>query len=168
VTDQNDKRAGRTGEGSGGGRRRFLILAAGGLGVAWVGASAYPVYRYLSPQPVPDPFGEAGRAPVDKISPAEVARPGMGKNGGYATRGLIVFRDAGGALKAFDSKCTHAGCNVGFQGDKLYCHCHGGTYDLSGRNIAGPPPRPLTELQVFEEDGALYVSRLEGSGKAGG
>ena len=142
-------------------RRKFLAVAAGGLGIAWVGAAAYPVYKYLSPQAAPDPFGEDGRAVVDKISPAEVARPGAGKNGGYATRGVIVFRNPEGDLKAFDSKCTHAGCNVAFQGDKLFCHCHGGTYDLTGKNIAGPPPKPLTELKVVEEEGVLYVSPLE-------
>lgn len=145
------------------GRRRFLVMAAGGLGIAWLGASAYPVYKYLSPQPAPDPFGKDGRAVVEGISPVEVSKNGMGKNGGYAGHGVIVFRGKEGTLKAFDSKCTHAGCNVGFQGDRLYCHCHGGTYDLSGGNIAGPPPRPLTELGVIEEDGVLYVSRLEGT-----
>lgn len=153
--------------GEGNSRRKFLAVAAGGLGIAWIGAAAYPVYRYLSPQPVPDPFGEEGKAVVDKISPIEVARPGSGKNGGYSTRGVIVFRNPEGDLKAFDSKCTHAGCNVGYQGDKLFCNCHGGTYDLEGRNVAGPPPRPLTELKVFEENGMLYVSPLEGPAKKG-
>ncbi|MBN2340580.1 MAG: ubiquinol-cytochrome c reductase iron-sulfur subunit [Deltaproteobacteria bacterium] len=142
-------------------RRKFLLAAAGGVGVAWVGAAAYPVYKYLAPQPVPDPFGEDGKALVDKISPADVARPGTGKNGGYASRGIIVLRNGDGDLKAFDSKCTHAGCNVEFQGDKIHCNCHGGNYDLTGKNISGPPPKPLTELKVFEQDGALYVSRLE-------
>jgi cytochrome b6-f complex iron-sulfur subunit len=142
-------------------RRKFLLAAAGGIGVAWAGAAAYPVYKYLAPQPVPDPFGEEGKALVDKITPTDVANPGMGKNGGYASRGIIVLRNGEGDLKAFDSKCTHAGCNVEFQGDKIYCNCHGGTYDLTGKNIAGPPPKPLTELKVFEENGALYVSPIE-------
>jgi cytochrome b6-f complex iron-sulfur subunit len=145
-------------------RRRFLG-ALGGLAVAWAGASLYPVYKYLSPQPAPDPFGKEGRAVVEKIVPAEVAQNGMGKNGGYAGRGVIVFRNGSGELKAFDSKCTHAGCNVQFQGAKLFCNCHGGTYDLTGKNIAGPPPRPLTELRVFEDDGLLFVARLAGPKK---
>jgi Rieske Fe-S protein len=83
----------------------------------------------------------------------------MGKNGGYGGRGLIVFRQDNNELRAFDSKCTHAGCNVEFQGDKIFCNCHGGTYDLNGKNIAGPPPKPLTELGIEEEEGVLYVFR---------
>jgi cytochrome b6-f complex iron-sulfur subunit len=140
------------------GRRRFLATL-GGLSAAWLGASLYPVYRYLGPRPSADPFDKGGRVPVEKVTPAEVARPGSGRNGAFAGRGLIVLRTPEGELRAFDAKCSHAGCNVEYQGDKLFCHCHGGTYDLGGRNIAGPPPRPLTPLRISEQDGALYVSR---------
>jgi Rieske Fe-S protein len=146
-------------------RRRFL-WGLGAVALAWLVAAVYPVYRFLSPQPPPDPFGEDGRAPVDNITVADVTSPGMGKNGAYGTRGLIVFRNDQGQLKAFDSKCTHAGCNVAFQGDRIFCNCHGGTYDLNGKNIAGPPPRPLTELGVIEEEGRLYVFRLEAPGRS--
>ena len=143
-----------------GSRRRFLWSLAG-ISLAWLGVLLYPIYRYLSPQPAPDPFGEDGRALVENIAAADVTKPGMGKNGAYGGRGLLVLRDSRGQLKAFDSKCTHAGCNVSFQGDKIYCHCHGGTYDLNGKNIAGPPPRPLTELRVVEENGTLFVLRAD-------
>lgn len=140
-------------------KRRFIGFL-GAIGLGWLVAAIYPAYRYLSPQTPPDPFGEDGRALVENITQAEVARSGMGKNGSYGNRGLIVFRNLEGKLKAFDSRCTHAGCNVGFEGDRIYCNCHGGTYDLEGMNIAGPPPKPLTELGVEEEDGSLYVHRL--------
>jgi len=141
--------------------RRSFLCVLGGLAVAWLAALLYPVYRYLGPQAAPDPFGKDGRALVEKVSPADVAGAGMGRTGAYGGRGMIIFRDPQGHLRAFDSKCTHAGCNVEFQTTRIYCHCHGGTYDLNGKNIAGPPPRPLTELAVAEEDGRLYVSRLD-------
>ncbi|MCU0665467.1 MAG: Rieske (2Fe-2S) protein [Myxococcota bacterium] len=163
----NDKDEQSPGEASQDPSRRRFLLTLGGLGALWCGAAAYPTYKYLAPQPVPDPFGKEGKAQVDKISPAEVAQPGMGKNGGYANRGLVVLRKPDGTLKAFDAKCSHAGCNVAFEGDKLHCPCHGGTYDLDGKNIAGPPPRPLTELKVFEENGLLYVARLAAPNKQG-
>jgi Rieske Fe-S protein len=143
--------------------RRGFFSTLGGVGVAWVGAMLYPLYRYLSPQPAPDPFGKTGRAVVEKITLADVAKPGMGKNGGYAGRGLIILRAQNGELCGFDAKCSHAGCNVGFQGKTIECPCHGGVYDLTGKNIAGPPPRPLDALQVIEENGVLYVARKGGS-----
>ncbi len=147
------------------GRRRFLALS-GGLGLFWLGAAAYPVYKFISPQPVPDPFGEEGRAVVKKLTPADCARPGSGGNGSIGNIGIIVFRTPEGELRAFTSKCTHAGCNVNFAGDKIVCHCHGGQYNLEGKNIAGPPPRPLTPLKVFEENGVLYVAPMEKTEKA--
>lgn len=140
--------------------RRWFLRSLGAICAAWLGTAVYPIYRFLSPQPAPDPFGEDGRALAEGVAPAAVAQPGSGVNGAYGGRGLIVFRKPDGELRAFDSKCTHAGCNVQFQGDRIYCNCHGGTYDLDGRNVAGPPPKPLTELRVIEESGAVFVSRL--------
>lgn len=132
----------------------------------WLGALVYPVYRYLAPRKAVDPFGAEGRVKVDKISPEDVAKPGQGKNGGYAGRGLIVLRGDDGQLRAFDSKCTHAGCNVAFRGTRLECPCHGGVYDLNGKNVSGPPPMPLSELKVTEHDGNLYVGRPNYAKKA--
>jgi cytochrome b6-f complex iron-sulfur subunit len=142
------------------GRRGFLA-ALGGVSLVWLGSLLYPVYRYLSPPANSDPLSKNAKTKVDKVTAADVALPGQGKNGGYAGRGLIVLRTNEGQLRAFDAKCTHAGCNVSFAGDKMSCPCHGGTYDLAGKNIAGPPPRPLAELDVFEENGELFVGRRQ-------
>lgn len=139
--------------------RRGFLAALGGLSALWLGALIYPVYRYLAPAKAVDPFGPEGRVKIDKVAPDDVAKPGQGKNGGYAGRGLIVLRGEDGQLRAFDAKCTHAGCNVAFQGDHIECPCHNGIYDLFGRNVSGPPPAPLTALEVQEDDGALYVMR---------
>jgi len=142
-----------------GGRRGF-IAAIGGLSALWLSGLLYPIYRYLSPPAETNPLGKEGKLEVDKITPAEVARPGQGKNGGYGGRGLIVLRAADGQLRAFDAKCSHAGCNVRFDGTRMACPCHGGIYDLDGKNIAGPPPKPLTELAVHEENGRLFVTGI--------
>ncbi len=141
-------------------RRRFLALT-GVATVVWVGAAAYPVIRYISPIPAPDPFGEDGRAKVEGIVPADILKPGMGKSGAYGSRGLVVFRRPDGTTGALDAKCTHAGCNVTFAGDHIECHCHGGLYDLTGKNVSGPPPKPLTPLKLVEADGVLYVERVK-------
>ena len=131
----------------------------GGLGAIWGVGSLYPVYKFLAPKPAAAIFDDEGKAAVEKVSPGDVAAPNTGKNGGYGNRGLVIYRNAEGKLRAFDSKCTHAGCTVAYKGDTFYCACHGGTYDLDGKNIAGPPPKPLEELGVFERDGVLYVTK---------
>jgi cytochrome b6-f complex iron-sulfur subunit len=138
--------------------RRGFMAALGGLSALWAAGLIYPVYRYLSPPAETSPFGKGRKLKVDKISARDVARPGEGKNGGYGGRGLIVLRTSEGQLRAFDAKCTHAGCNVRFDATRMACPCHGGIYDLTGKNISGPPPKPLTELSVVEENGDLYIT----------
>jgi cytochrome b6-f complex iron-sulfur subunit len=139
------------------GRRGFFAVL-GGLAVAWAGAMLFPVYRYLSPRPAPDPFAK-GQVHVDGVGLADVAKPGASKSGGYAGRGLVILRTSSGSLRAFDTKCSHAGCNVRFEGTRFVCPCHGGVYDLDGKNVSGPPPRPLLELAVAQDNGGLVVSR---------
>jgi cytochrome b6-f complex iron-sulfur subunit len=42
----------------------------------------------------------------------------------------------------------------------IYCACHGGQYDAeTGKNIAGPPPKPLAPLKAEVVDGKIIVSR---------
>ncbi len=141
--------------------RRGFLLTLGGVSLAWLGALLYPIYRYLAPVAAVDPFAKGGRARVERVTAKDVEKPGQGKNGGAAGRGIVVLRNAEGKLRAFDAKCTHAGCNVTFEGSRIVCPCHGGIYDLTGKNVAGPPPSPLAELGVVEENGELFVMRLE-------
>ena len=55
--------------------------------------------------------------------------------------------------------CSHLGCLVNYNKERaeFICPCHGGRYDLSGRNIAGPPPAPLTSIPFRIDQGVLSV-----------
>ena len=39
----------------------------------------------------------------------------------------------------------------------LFPSCHGGVFDIEGRLLAGPPPRPLDSLNYKIENGELRV-----------
>jgi Rieske Fe-S protein len=41
----------------------------------------------------------------------------------------------------------------------IWCACHNGQYNLSGKNIAGPPPRPLEEYTVNIRGEEIVVSK---------
>jgi len=49
-----------------------------------------------------------------------------------------------------EATCTHLDCLVQFKNDtqQIFCACHNGIYDLHGRNVSGPPPKPLKEYVV--------------------
>ncbi len=55
--------------------------------------------------------------------------------------------------------CSHLGCAVHWQpGERRFkCPCHGGVYDEAGRVVSGPPPRPLTRLEVKIENDIVFV-----------
>jgi Rieske Fe-S protein len=42
---------------------------------------------------------------------------------------------------------------------EIWCACHNGVYDLNGKNVSGPPPRPLEEYKVNVKGDQLVVSR---------
>ena len=55
--------------------------------------------------------------------------------------------------------CTHLGCSVRWDSetDHFRCPCHGGVYNEQGKVVEGPPPRPLTRLEVKIEDDICFV-----------
>lgn len=60
---------------------------------------------------------------------------------------LIVINVGTDAFRAFSSICTHEACTVSsFASGRILCACHGSEYDATGRNVAGPAPRPLAEF----------------------
>ncbi|HMK55124.1 MAG TPA: ubiquinol-cytochrome c reductase iron-sulfur subunit [Dissulfurispiraceae bacterium] len=72
-------------------------------------------------------------------------------------RAFLVVGESG--LVIFSPVCTHLGCYVNWDNNRkeFLCPCHGGRYDISGRVIAGPPPKPLNRLPVKIESGKVYI-----------
>ena len=72
---------------------------------------------------------------------------------------VFLVKSESGGVRALSSTCTHLGCYVSYDADKrvITCPCHGGVFSPDGRNIAGPPPRPLAELSARVEDGRVFV-----------
>jgi Rieske Fe-S protein len=68
----------------------------------------------------------------------------------FGVEPVIVVRLADNDFRAFAATCTHLDCIVEYQKDKnrIWCNCHNGEFDLSGRNVAGPPPKPLEPYKV--------------------
>jgi len=60
---------------------------------------------------------------------------------------------------ALSSRCAHVGCPVGFKAaaQAFVCPCHGGVYDMQGKRIGGPPPRPLDRFFTRVRAGRLEI-----------
>jgi Rieske Fe-S protein len=138
-------------------RREFLDWLLGTWFVGVIGSVLYPVSRYLVPPDVAEaapPSVVAGKAADIPVNSGKIVP--------FGTVPVIVVRTAAGELRAFSATCTHLSCTVQYRSDleHIWCACHNGHYDLTGRNIEGPPPRPLDRYDVMTKgDDVLIVRR---------
>jgi cytochrome b6-f complex iron-sulfur subunit len=137
-------------------RRRMVEMLLGGGLFASIVSAIYPVLRYLVPPPVAD-FGS------DEIVAAKVGdlKPNGSKIVRFGTRPALLLMTVEGEYRAISAVCTHLSCTVQYRNDlrQVWCACHNGMYDLSGRNISGPPPRPLESYQVHVRGDEIVISR---------
>ncbi|MFG2935470.1 Rieske (2Fe-2S) protein [Streptomyces sp. NPDC048282] len=95
-------------------------------------------------------------APVDLGAESEVAKGGAKL---YREHNVVVSRTADGALQAYSTICTHAGCPINkLQGTTLVCPCHGSEFDaVSGKVVRSPATEPLNELPVKAAKGRIVA-----------
>lgn len=129
------------------GRRRLLNWFLGTSLGALVASVAYPVSRFVSPPRIPE--AQTNEMDAGFSNDGELLEKSF-KIVRFGTEPVILIRIAEGDFRAFTATCTHLDCIVDYPRRKnlIWCWCHNGVYDLTGRNIAGPPPRPLTPFDV--------------------
>lgn len=135
MSDEHLKRPGR--------REALLDAAIAVTGACAAGVVAWPAARALStPATAGGRRGAVGRR--DEFAPGTASARALGD------RAVLVVATLEGTLRAFDARCTHLGCAVGFDAAarEIACGCHGGRFALDGRVLAGPPPSPLRALRV--------------------
>lgn len=137
-------------------RRRFVQILLGGGVVASVASFLYPVLRYL----VPPATADLGTDTVVAGKVGEL-KPNSGKIFRFGNKPGLLLLTAEGEYRALSATCTHLDCTVQYRGDvhQIWCACHNGFYDLNGRNVAGPPPRPLETYEVHVRGDEIVVSR---------
>jgi Rieske Fe-S protein len=138
-------------------RRRLVELLLGGGLITSLSSFVYPVVRYLIPPDVADLGG-------DEVVAAKVGdlKPNSGKIFRFGSHPGLLILDAQGEYKALSATCTHLSCTVQYRNDlqQVWCACHNGLYDQNGRNISGPPPRPLEAYQVNVRGEEIIVRRV--------
>jgi cytochrome b6-f complex iron-sulfur subunit len=124
--------------------------------VAWLASIAYPIIRYLKPLPQTGPGGPTHltRDEASKLEQKQfVIVPVSGQR--------VIVVNAQDRTCAFSAKCTHEGCTVTYLPGQsvIWCPCHDGRFDLNGRVLSGPPPRPLSQYAVNRQpDGGIVIS----------
>jgi Rieske Fe-S protein len=137
-------------------RRRMIEVFLGGGLIASFLSFIYPVLRYLIPPAVADLGG-------DEIVAAKISelKPNSAKIFRFGSHPGLLILNSDGSYRALSATCTHLGCTVQYRSDlrQIWCACHNGIYDLNGRNVSGPPPRPLEVFDVHSRGDEIVVSR---------
>ena len=137
-------------------RRGFLkyLLTSGLIGFA--ASVFYPLFSYLKPP-------KQNEVEVSSVLAGKISdfATDSGKIIKFGSKPVILIRLKDNSFRAFSATCTHLACTVQFRSDLgvIWCACHNGKYDLNGRNISGPPPRPLTEFNVIQKGKEIYISK---------
>lgn len=166
MTSPNPHPSAATSMSSDGTRRRFfqlVIKASAGL----IGVSlAVPLVRYL----ISPAFKRRKQQWVDVASAAELPS-GVPKQLEYVAtvqdgyleskteKAVWAIKQANGEVTVFSPMCTHLGCGYHWDGaaQRFKCPCHGSMFDISGRVVGGPAPRPLDALPSKVDNGRLLV-----------
>jgi Rieske Fe-S protein len=130
---------------------KFLVLTSGAFvaGQGWIAA------RHLV---------RRRRPPPERLKIALLSELPLGSaqmfNFPVEHEPCLLIRTAEGELLAYSQKCTHLSCAVIplISEGVLKCPCHEGYFDLyTGRNIAGPPPRPLPKIELEVRGDEVYA-----------
>lgn len=106
--------------------------------------------------------GETEEQPAQKIADVAALKPGDAIEFAYPSEqeGALLVCVKEGEYKAYQNACTHLKCPVYWSKEKsnLLCPCHHGVFDvMTGNPLAGPPRRPLPEIELKVENGAIFA-----------
>ncbi len=148
-------------------RRQFLTYIVAGSAGLIAAALATPVAGYFfSPAWKKQP---TQTVPVTQTSQIPVGQPTFIRFEQRVPDAWVVTTESEGVwvvtkdgknFTVFDPHCTHLRCPYSWDdSQKMFvCPCHGGKFDIDGKVLAGPPPRPLDRLEFLIQQGEIELT----------
>jgi len=138
------------------GRRVVNLLLGTSLGALFISVF-YPIVKYLIPPKLAEPTTFSVTVPWK----GSELKANSGRIFRFGSRPGLLVKTPAGELRAFSAICTHLDCTVQYREDRqdIYCACHNGVYDLNGKNVSGPPPRPLDPLKLNVRGDQIIVMK---------
>jgi Rieske Fe-S protein len=137
-------------------RRTFLNTLFGGWLLSFCAGGFYALMKFAFPTLGKEPDFVVLKAADFLDIPANSVKP-------FAWGGKLglFYKRPTGQMAALKGICTHMECNITYRPNerKFYCACHKGWFDENGKNIEGPPPKPLEFFEYTVEGEKLIVAR---------
>ncbi len=138
-------------------RKDFLNYIIGISGAVLATSVIFPMLKYITPPEIAD-------IDISQVTAAKVGElpPNSAKIFRFGNKPAILINTSSGTLKAFSAVCTHLNCTVQYskESKNIWCACHNGHFDLNGKVISGPPPKPLEEYKVSAVGENIIVSKF--------
>jgi Rieske Fe-S protein len=135
---------------------KFLVLTSGSFAVGQAWIAAQHVLRRSNAEPARR-VRIASLAEVPVGSSLQFTYPGENDR-------CILVRPREDQVLAYSQQCTHLSCAVvpEMQSGVFRCPCHEGFFDLAtGRNVSGPPARPLPRIVLEIDRGEIWATGVE-------
>ena len=138
-------------------RRNFLTQVLAGWFFIVLVPAIYAIVEYIIPPRLREKvirYFLIGKVSDLALESAEIVRADK--------KAFALVRTQEGQIRAFSAVCTHLGCVVQYQSDRkvFHCNCHGSEYNLDGKNIAGPAPKPLLPFKAEVKGDDIFISQI--------
>ncbi len=135
-------------------RRTFLNTLLNGWLLAFFSGTIYALIKFAFPTLGKEPDFVVLNADDYMNIPLNSVKPFA-----WGGKAGLFFRKSDGTVRVMKGVCTHMDCNISYKEKekKFYCACHEGWYDEDGKNIKGPPPKPLDLFDIKIEGRKIFV-----------
>lgn len=74
-------------------------------------------------------------------------------------RSIWIVKRRDNSITAYSPNCPHLGCGYRWSDadQRFKCPCHDSVFDIDGKVLSGPAPRPLDTIEAKIEDGKVFV-----------
>lgn len=133
-------------------RRGFLRFLLSVFSLTALGSFLYPISRFIAP-PLASKF--TSKLSIEK----DLIPVGGAKEIVLGNAPAIIINVPDKGYVAVSRVCTHLGCLVQYdkKSKRLICPCHAGVFDLEGKVLSGPPPKPLETIPLKVEGAHLSI-----------
>lgn len=140
-------------------RRRWFDVVLGAMGASAIAGLVWPAIAYMLP--VRKRGGGSDRTSAGKESEFAVWEA---KKISVRGKPVVILR-TDKQFQAYSAICTHLGCIVHWNSvtRSLDCPCHAAVFDMNGKVVSGPPPKPLPEYAVSVAQGEVIIKGLKDS-----